>query len=41
MLNPKTNVGKLNNDVFTNSFAYFQDDHQIKEKSIKICRATC
>ena len=41
MLNPKTNVGKLKDGVFTNSFAYFQDDRQINEKSIKICRATC
>ena len=41
MLNPKINVGKLKNDVFTILFAYFQDGHQIEEISIKICRVTC
>ena len=40
MLNPKTNVGKLRNGVFTILFAYFQDGRQIEEKSIKICRVT-
>ena len=35
MLNPKTNVGKLKNGVFTILFAYFQDGSQIEEKSIK------
>ena len=29
MLNPKSNVGKLKNGVFTNLFAYFQDGRQI------------
>ena len=41
MLNPKTNVGKLKNGVFTIEFAYFQDGRQIEEKSIKICKVTC
>ena len=41
MLNPKTNVGKLKNCVFTVLFAYFQDGRKIEEKSIKICRVTC
>ena len=41
MLNPKTNVGKLKNGVFTIKFAYFQDGRQVEEKSIKNCRVTC
>ena len=28
MLNPKTNVGKLRNDVFMSKFAYFQNGRQ-------------
>ena len=39
MLNPKTNVGKLENGVFTILFAYFQDGHQIEEILIKNLRS--
>ena len=35
MLNPKTNVGKLKNGVFTIYLAYSQDGRQVEEKSIK------
>ena len=35
MLNPKTNVGKLKNGVFTILFAYFQNGHQNEENPYK------
>ena len=40
MLNPKNNVGKLRNGVFSIYFAYFQDGRKIEENSIKICRVS-
>ena len=35
MLNPKIDVGKLKNGVFTIYLAYSQDGRQVEEKSIK------